>query len=162
MVCRRHQQERDEKSMGKVEGGERRRTAEVLLVLAVAVFELKVLAGGHCHHEHPAGATSWNHPAIVKLRARHGVDAVVAHQCEFGLQTSAEGGGRASARKPTRFMSSSPAVLEALSRKCQGGHAHATLLGGTRARDAAVYPQGLRQAITLGAAEQLRRDERAD
>jgi hypothetical protein len=61
--------------------------------------------------------------------------------------------------KPTRFLSSAPALLEALSRRCQGGHAHATLLGGTRARDAAVYPPGLCKAITQGAAEQLRRDE---
>ncbi len=63
--------------------------------------------------------------------------------------------------KPTRFMSSSPAVLEALSRRCTGGHAHAPLIGGTRARDAAVYPPGLCKAIAQGAAEQLRRDERA-
>ena len=63
--------------------------------------------------------------------------------------------------KPTRFMSSSPAVLEALSRRCQGGHVHAPLLGGTRARDAAVYPPGLCEAIAQGAAEQLRRDDRA-
>ena len=37
----------------------------------------------------------------------------------------------------------------------------ATLIGGTRARDAAVYPPGLCKAIARGAAEQLRRDERA-
>ncbi len=58
-------------------------------------------------------------------------------------------------------MSSSPAILEALSRRCQGDHAHAPLLGGTRARDAAVYPPGLCKAIAQGAAEQLRRDKRA-
>ena len=88
--------------MGKLEWERRRREAEVLLIFAVAVYKLQVLAGRHFLHEHPAGATSWSHPAIVKLRARHGVAAVVAHQCEFGLETSAEGGGRASARKPTR------------------------------------------------------------
>ncbi len=128
--------------MGKVEWEKRRRSAEVLLIFAVAVYKLQVLAGRHFLHEHPAGATSWHHPAIVKLRATHGVDAVVAHQCEFGLETSAEGGGRAPAQKPTRFMSSSPAILKALSRRCQGGHAHAPLLGGTRASDAAGYPPG--------------------
>ena len=108
-----------------------------------------------------AGATSWTHPAIVKLRALEGVGAVVSHQCEFGLETTAADGRRALALKPTRFMSSAPAVLEALSRRCQGGHAHAPLLGGTRAKDAAVYPPGLCKAIAQGAAEQLRRDERA-
>jgi hypothetical protein len=147
---------------GDAEWEERRRAAEVLLVFAAAVYKLQVLAGRHFLHEHPASATSWDHPAITQLRARPGVGAVVAHQCAFGLRTSTQDGDSALAKKPTRFMSSSPAVLEALSRKCQGGHAHAALMGGTRARDAAVYPPGLCQAITLGAAEQLRRDERAD
>ena len=149
------------KKMGKEEWGRRLRSAEVLLTFAVAVYRVQVLAGRHFLHEHPAGATSWSHPAVGKLLAQDGVGAVVAHQCEFGLETSADGGGRAPAMKPTRFMSSSPAVLEALSRKCQGGHVHAPLLGGTRARDAAVYPPGLCEAIARGAAEQLRRDDRA-
>ncbi len=95
------------------------------------------------------------------LLATPGVNAVVAHQCAFGLQTSTPNGGRAPAKKATRFMSSSPAVLEALSRRCPGGHSHAPLVGGTRARDAAVYPPDLCEAIARGAAEQLRRDNRA-
>jgi hypothetical protein len=147
--------------MGKAEWERRRREAEVLLIFAVAVYALQVKEGRHFLHEHPAGATSWGHPAVAKLRARPGVEVVVAHMCEFGMQTSAEGGGRASAKKPTRFMSSSPAVLEALSRKCRGDHNHAPLLGGTRAREAAVYLPDLCKAITQGAAEQLRRDVRA-
>ncbi len=146
---------------GEVEWEKRRRTAEVLLTFAAAIYKLQVLAGRHFLHEHPAGATSWSHPTIAKLLATSGVSAVVAHQCAFGLQTSTQDGGQAPAMKPTRFMSSAPAVLEALSRKCPGGHSHATLLGGTRARDAAMYPPGLCKAIAQGAAEQLRRDHRA-
>ena len=150
------------RKMGKIEWERRRREAEVLLIFAVAVYRLQVQGGRHFLHEHPAGATSWSHPAVVRLRARHGVDAVVSHMCEFGMETTSAGDGRrAAARKPTRFMSSSPAILEALSRKCRGDHAHAPLLGGTRAKDAAVYPPGLCHAIALGAAEQLRRDARA-
>ncbi len=147
--------------VGKVEWDERWRAAVVLLTFAAVVYKIQVLAGRHFLHEHPAGATSWTHPAIVQLGAREGVGAVVAHQCQFGLETTGADGGRAPAMKPTRFMSSSPAVLEALSRRCLGGHAHAPLLGGTRARDAAVYPPGLCEAIAQGAAEQLRRDKRA-
>jgi hypothetical protein len=149
------------KRIGKMEWEKRRREAEVLLVFAVAVYRLQALAGRHFLHEHPAGATSWAHPSVVKLRARHGVGAVVSHMCAFGMETSsADGKGRAAARKPTRFMSSSPAILEALSRRCPGDHVHAPLLGGTRAKDAAVYPPGLCSAIARGAAEQLRRDDR--
>ncbi len=58
-------------------------------------------------------------------------------------------------------MSSSPAILEALSKKCRGDHEHTPLLGGARAKNVAVYPPGLCSAITQGAAEQLRRDDRA-
>jgi hypothetical protein len=149
----------------------RRRAAEVLLTFAAAIYKLQVLSGRHFLHEHPAGATSWGHPTMAKLLATPGVDAVVAHQCAFGLQTSAQASRGASpqgqaaqgapAMKPTRFMSSAPAILEALSRRCPGGHSHAPLLGGTRARDAAVYPPGLCEAIAQGASEQLRRDTRA-
>ncbi len=73
----------------------RRRAAEVLLVFAAAVYQLQIQAGRHFLHEHPAGATSWNHPAIAKLRAQPGVDAVGSHMCAFGLEaTTARGPGR--------------------------------------------------------------------
>jgi hypothetical protein len=147
--------------MGKIEWERRRREAELLLVFAAAVYALQVRSGRHFLHEHPAGASSWRHPAIAKLYARSGVDAVVANMCEFGLTTSSRAGDRALAKKPTRFMSSSPAILEALARRCRGGHDHSPLLGGTRARDAAAYPPGLCRAIAQGATEQLRRDDRA-
>jgi hypothetical protein len=146
------------RKMGKEVWRKRWREAEVLLVFAAVVYKLQVQAGRHFLHEHPAGATSWQHPAIVRLLAAPGVGAVVAHQCQFGLETNAVGGGRAPALKPTRFMSSARAVLEALSKKCPGDHAHAPLLGGTRAKDAAVYPPALCEAIAEGASEQLRRD----
>jgi hypothetical protein len=146
---------------GTAKWEERRRAAEVLLVFAVVVYDLQVRAGRHFLHEHPAGATSWTHPAIARLCSTPGVGVVVAHQCAFGLQTSVLGGGQAPAKKPTRFMSSSAAVLDSLSRRCPGGHSHAPLLGGNRARDAATYPPGLCEAIAQGASEQLGRDNRA-
>jgi hypothetical protein len=146
------------KNKGKAEWEKRRRAAEVLLTFAAAVYKLQLLAGRHFLHEHPAGATSWSHPAMSRLLATPGVGAVVAHQCAYGLQASTPGGGQALAKKPTRFMSSAPAVLEALSRRCPGGHPHAPLVGGTRARDAAVYPPGLCEAIAQGASQQLRLD----
>ena len=147
--------------IGKIEWERRRREAEVLLIFAVAVYALQVQAGRHFLHEHPAAATSWRHPAIARLRARPSVNVVVADMCQFGMTTSEEGGVQAPARKPTRFMSSSPAILEALTRRCRGDHSHAPLLGGTRARDAAIYPPELCEAIAQGTAEQVRRDDRA-
>ena len=149
------------KQKGKAEWQARRRAAEVLLVFAAAVYKLQVASGRHFLHEHPAGATSWNHPSMVQLLAMPGVGATVAHQCAFGLWASTPSGSHAPAKKPTRFMTSAPAVLEALSKRCPGGHAHAHMVGGTRARDAAVYPPGLCAAIARGASEQRRRDSQA-
>ncbi len=92
--------------MGKVAWEKRRREAELLLVFAVAVYQLQVRGGRHFLHEHPAGATSWNHPAVAKLRARPGVEAVVSHMCAYGMETTTTSGtGRAAAKKPTRFTS---------------------------------------------------------
>ena len=60
--------------------------------------------------------------------------------------------------KPTRFLSSAPAVLEALGRRCDRKHQHQVLEGSGRAAAAARYPPGLCRAILRGAEEQRRRD----
>ncbi len=73
----------------------RLREATVLLTFAATVYALQVSAGRHFLHEHPAGATSWAHPTIAKLRARGGGGAVASHPCAFGLETSTGGRGRA-------------------------------------------------------------------
>ena len=62
------------------------------------------------------------------------------------------------AKKPTRFMSSAPAVLEALGRRCDRKHQHQVLEGSGRAAAAARYPAGLCRAILRGAEAQRRRD----
>ena len=58
------------------------------------------------------------------------------------------------AKKPTRFMSNSHLILEELSRKCDGRHAHQPLLDG-RAKAAAIYPEGLCRAMCRGLVRQL-------
>ena len=55
------------RKMGKDEWERRRREAEVLLIFAAAVYGFQVQAGRHFLHEHPAGSTSWHHPAIARL-----------------------------------------------------------------------------------------------
>ena len=55
-------------------------------------------------------------------------------------------------------MSSAPALLEALGRRCDGGHRHQVLEGSGRAAAAARYPAGLCRAVLRGAEEQRRRE----
>ena len=54
-------------------------------------------------------------------------------------------------------MSSSPAILARLDKRCPGDHAHQELLSG-RAAAAAVYPDELVRAIIMGADDQRRRE----
>ena len=79
------------------------------------------------------------------------VSTVKTDQCQFGLETKADGGGKKLAKKPTRFMSNSRAMLRELDRQCQGGHEHQHLMAG-RAAAAAFYPVKLLRAIVRGMA----------
>ena len=70
---------------------------------------------------------------------QRGVSTVVSDQCEYGLLTPGPKGEPMPAKKPTRWMSSSPHMLKRLSRRCQGDHQHQHLVGG-RAKSAENNP----------------------
>ena len=132
--------------------------AMTLLGFAVEIYWLQLEAGRHFLHEHPATATSWRERIVLELRRDKRVGEVVGDQCRYGLRTAGMHGDLLPARKPTRFLSSSEAILEQLSLRCQGTHKHQPLLGNRRAGAAAIYPPGLCRAILAGAEDQLRRD----
>ena len=69
--------------------------------------------------------------------ARPGVESVVGHQCQMGLETKVKGGW-APAKKATRFMSTSSEVLARLNKKCDGSHSHQSLEGSARTSAAAA------------------------
>ena len=141
----------------------RRRLVErqVTLRFAVEIYCLQLAAGRHFLHEHPLGATSWRERCVRALERQAGVGTVVADQCQYGLVTRGPDGSPLPAKKATRFMSSAPAILEALSRRCPGTHRHQVLEGSGRAAAAARYPAALCRAILRGAEEQRRREGRA-
>ena len=95
---------------------------------------------------------------IQALARQPGVGTIVGDQCRYGLVSHGPDGQPMPAKKPTRFLSSAPAVLEALGRRCDGTHRHQVLEGSRRAATAARYPAGLCRAILRGAEEQRRRD----
>ena len=134
----------------------RRAEAALLFAFALACYVFQLRGGRHFLHEHPATAASWNEPAMRRLIQDRRVGTVVADQCAYGLVTSGPEGKPMPARKPTRFASSAPAVLERLGRRCDGSHVHQPLVSG-RPAAAALYPQDLCRAIVLGAEEQRRR-----
>ncbi|MDA8582881.1 hypothetical protein N9L68_01585 [bacterium] len=89
--------------------------------------------------ENPAHAKSWALPCIKMMLRRFDVDVVEADQCMYGLKT--RGISKAHlvlAKKPTKFMTNSMSIGQALRRKCDGSHTHQPLVDG-RAKDALVF-----------------------
>ena len=80
-----------------------------------------------------------------------GVLTVVMDQCMFGLETKSSDGSRLPAKKPTKWMTNSPFMIDALDARCDKSHKHQHLVGG-RAADAAFYPPKLLRAILRGMA----------
>lgn len=75
---------------------------------------------------------------------------VVAHQCEYGLETrGVEKGTMGKVKKPTRFLTNSWGIAQILQNKCSGDHQHVALMSG-RAEKAAEYPEALRRAMLDG------------
>ena len=92
------------------------------------------------------------------------MEAVIADQCEFGLK-SQDMLGEAPAKKPTRFLTNSYHVGEALAVRCQNAkrefrdqHRHVQLMQG-RAQAAQIYPQKLCEAIVQGIKVQMENDD---
>ena len=65
-----------------------------------------------------------------ELQDMSGVDSVVADLCMFGLKVSEKG----VSRKPTKFLSNCPEVLELLNVRCDHSHAHVPLEHGLPAK----------------------------
>ena len=126
-----------------------RKEAILHLHFVVSLYKIQLLAGRHFLHEHPAGATSWNDDWIKKLISHPKVSAVVSDQCEYGLLTPDANGTPTPAKKPTRWMSSSPHMIKRLSKRCGGDHAHQHLVSG-RAKAAEDYSLELISEILRG------------
>ena len=77
------------------------------------------------------------------------ISSVVSDQCEYGLLTPNDDGLPTPAKKPTRWMSSSPHMLKCLSQRCRGNHVHQHLIGG-RANAAQDYSPELIGEILRG------------
>ena len=106
----------------------------------VGLYRIQIRAGRTFLHEQLAYTTSWALPGIKKMMREEGVDVWQADQCMYGLRTWGQRRNLSvPAKKPTRFMSNSRAIGMELARKCDGRHAHQTLVDG-RSKDAARYP----------------------
>ena len=117
----------------------------------VKLYKNQMRRGKWFVHEHPRSALSWKTRPIVSLMKKHGATTTVCHQCMFDLKTPGPDGAPALAKKPTRWMTNSPEMIDVLSIKRDGSHKHQPLMGG-RAAAAAFYPPKLLRAIIQGMA----------
>ena len=123
-----------------------------------AIYRLQSASGRYWVHEHPANASSWNLKTIAKLHTLPGVEKIRADMCAFGLKTKI-GNEERLARKPTCFMTNSWCVARELDRRCDGKHLHFSLMEG-RAKQAAIYPRQLCEAVCKGIKSQKEYDEK--
>ena len=132
------------------------------LHFAISLCHLQLRDGLHFLFEHPSCAKSWHDNWMVRLLEHPRVTSVVSDQCMYGLTTPSEKDPsvRLPAMKPTKFMTSSPAMASQLSRRCDKKHVHQHLTGG-RCKDAAFYPPKLVRAILKGISLQAVQDRLA-
>ena len=142
----------------------REEAADVHLQFVYKLYRIQIDQGRYFLHEHPDGAGSWKNPYILDLWNHESVERVTGDQCQYGQH---DGKGNP-VKKPTGWLSNSKHVLRALGRRCSGTggscsrprggrHAHAE---GRVARQAAVYPFKLCEAILTGMYKQLEHDGR--
>lgn len=126
------------------------------------LYDMQWNEGRYFLHEHPAGASSWNEPCMVKLLQKHGVTRVNGDQCQYGLTTTTPKGITGPARKAIGFMTNSPCIAKQLNKQCPNRvcwwtHEHIQFEGG-RTKRAQIYPPELCKAICNGLSEQLQAD----
>ena len=81
---------------------------------------------------------------------KNSVHLGVGHMCRHGMKL-----GNDLVYKPTRWMSSGRLIVEALALRCSGDHSHGRLFGGSRSRQAQVYPALLCKHIMQGFVKQM-------
>ena len=114
-------------------------------------------------HEHPASATSWSEPSMVRVAALPGVEAAMVDMCMYGMRVK-DGDLEGLARKTTRLMSNSNEVVKRMQSRCVNldptttaadRHVHVPLVGG-RARQCQVYPRAFCRKLCEGNASEKR------
>ena len=144
------------------------------------LYHDQISEGRYFVHEHPQFASSWDLECIKRLLRLPGVGKTRGDQCQYGAEAPHGPLKGCPVMKPTGFMSNSPMILEALSKRCtrsqavpneepgistgtwcsrkQGGK-HAPCAGNI-CREMAKYPRELCRAVIRGLTAQLCTDGR--
>ena len=101
----------------------RERTRALLhLKFCCELYEAQRKSGRYFIHEHLHGAASWSESCMQDLIGKPGVVEAVADLCQYGLEAPHNNKyDHDPIKKPTRFLTSSRCIQEALSRRCHIG-----------------------------------------
>ena len=121
------------------------------LMFVAQVYKEQVDNARHARIEQPERALSWHTTAFKDLPGHW----IVFHQCMFGCACLDQDGWWKLAKKPTAILSRKVSMQAALSKQCDGQHAHCPLEGsapglGRRTSYLEDYQPGL--AATIAAA----------
>ena len=140
--------------------------AIVHLDFMAELYHDQLEAGNYFLHEHPLWASSWEVPSMQAVLRRAEVQRVHGDQCQFGaeIRTGVHRGDPV--KKPTGFMTNSPAIARILAKMCAGRGGECSrptggkhfILSGSHTAEAAKYPRELCQAVLRGVRDQLRED----
>ena len=135
---------------------ERKARPRYIYDFCVGLYKIQVDGGRYFLCEHLLTASSWLEPRIKSMANLDGTLITKAHMCAYGTKNLDKMGNQF-VYKPTQFMPKSPHMAAQLERKCDRNHKHA-VLGGNRARKAAVYPTKLIDATCNGMQDQRKAD----
>ena len=115
---------------------QRRAEGIVLISFAVQVAREQMEHNRHFLIENPVPSLGWKVDVLDELRQHPEVLQVVVDMCQFNLRAP-DGGLH---RKATQILTSMHAVVSIfMNHRCQGGHHHSPVLGGSKITAAAVH-----------------------
>ncbi len=134
----------------------------------ISLYYEQIEADRYFLHEHPRWATSWSISEMKKLEKVPGVEFTQGDQCQYGAEVrSGKHTGRP-VMKPTGFLTNSPKLMQALSKRCVGRNGDCSrpaggehfICSGHVSADMAKYPRELCRAVLRGITAQLKEDRR--
>lgn len=114
----------------------RRDEAKQLVLFAIQLALIQLKCGRHFLMENPLGSAAWRLPEMEEFRDRDDVLEAVLDMCRYGLR-GLDGNLH---KKATRLLTSSQAVVSMFNgQRCEGGHVHSWVLGGSKITVAAGH-----------------------
>jgi hypothetical protein len=109
---------------------EARRRAKAHIKFMAELYREQLDDGHYFLHEHPRYATSWQLEVMQDLMDVPGVQLAHGDQCQYGAEVQRGPLKGSPVMKPSGFLTNSPAMFQAMSRRCTGSNKQCSRPGG--------------------------------